>query len=97
MAVRNVSRGSLNKSKCGKEGWEKVGIPSITYAADIVPWLKGTSRKLDLEQNRTDRAGWPQPGCPTPYPAPARKSCRVTGSGSIDRRLCHWLADLDRA
>ena len=53
--LRNISRGGLNNSKCALEGWEKVGIPSLMYASEILPWPVTMGRALDREQNRMGR------------------------------------------
>jgi len=53
--MRNFSRGSINGSKCAKEGWEKIGIPSVLYGAEVVHLSKWGINQLEVEQLRMGR------------------------------------------
>ena len=53
--LRNISRGGLNSSRCASEGWETVGIPSLMYASEILPWPGSVGKAIDIEQNRMGR------------------------------------------
>ena len=47
-------RGGLKSCNCALEGWDKVGIPILMYASEILT-LPVREQALDREQNRMGR------------------------------------------